>query len=129
MVNNNGSTLYEEADCLREFFFICEEIKSVEKRPKRSKRTVETTNDIISETSSQEKKYLIRAYNKANSSVHLVEQEAEQIRMKVKAGKTLDPAMAHAIFLSGKDDRYGNLMNKLALINIETMKMAKQNGY
>ena len=41
----------------------------------------------------------------------------------------LDPALTHAIFLSGNDDRSGNLMNKLALINIETMKMAKQNGY
>ena len=32
--------------------------------------------------------------------------------------------MAHAIFLSVNDDNEGNLMNKLALINIETMKMA-----
>ena len=32
--------------------------------------------------------------------------------------------MAHAIFLSVNDDKEGNLMNKLALINIETMKMA-----
>ena len=38
--------------------------------------------------------------------------------------RPLEPAMAHAIFLSVNDDKEGNLMNKLALINIETMKMA-----
>ena len=36
--------------------------------------------------------------------------------------------MAHALFLSGKDDKDGELMNKLALINIETMKLAKKKG-
>jgi hypothetical protein len=36
--------------------------------------------------------------------------------------------MAHALFLSGKDDKDGDLMNKLALINIETMKLAKKKG-
>ena len=40
----------------------------------------------------------------------------------------LDPSMAHALFLSGKDDKDGDLMNKLALINIETMKQAKKKG-
>ena len=40
----------------------------------------------------------------------------------------LDPSMAHALFLSGKDDKDGELMNKLALINIETMKLAKKKG-
>ena len=68
-----GTTLYKEDDCHKEFFFICQH-KITEKR--RSKRNSETLVD---------KKFLERAYNKANSSVQSVEQEAEQITMKEPA--------------------------------------------
>ena len=65
--------MYKEDDCHKEFFFICQH-KITEKR--RSKRNSETLVD---------KKFLERAYNKANSSVQSVEQEAEQITMKEPA--------------------------------------------
>ena len=68
-----GTTLYKEEDCHKEFFFICQH-KITGKR--RSKRNSET---------SVNKKFLERAYNKANSSVQSVEQEAEQITMKEPA--------------------------------------------
>ena len=73
------------------------------------------------------KNSLKRAYDKANSTVQVVEQEAEQIVMKEIAeveDRPLDTALAHALFLNGRIDEDGDLMNKLALINTETMKMA-----
>jgi len=65
--------LYKEDDCQKNFFFICQQ-KTTGKR--RSKRNSET---------SVNKKFLERAYDKANSSVQSVEQEAEQITMKEPA--------------------------------------------
>ena len=65
--------MYKEDDCQKNFFFICQH-KITGKR--RSKRNSET---------SVNKKFLERAYDKANSSVQSVEQEAEQITMKEPA--------------------------------------------
>ena len=73
MLSPKGTTLYKEDDCKKKFFFICQH-KITEKR--RSKRNSETSIN---------KKFLERAYNKANSSVQSVEQEAEQITMKEPA--------------------------------------------
>ena len=73
MLSSKGTRLYKEDDCKKEFFFICQH-KTTEKR--RSKRNSET---------SVNKKFLERAYNKANSSVQSVEQEAGQITMKEPA--------------------------------------------
>ena len=73
MLSPKGTTMYKEDDCQKKFFFICQQ-KITEKR--RSKRNSETLVN---------KKFLERAYNKANSSVQSVEQEAEQITMKEPA--------------------------------------------
>ena len=36
--------------------------------------------------------------------------------------------ISHAEFLSGRSDETGDLMNKLALINVATMKLVKEEG-
>ena len=36
--------------------------------------------------------------------------------------------LSHAQFLSGRSDETGDLMNKLALINVATMKLVKEEG-
>ena len=62
--------MYDEDDCEKETFFICEQ-KLIEKA--RFKRN---------SNNSMDKKFLKKAYDKANSSVQVVEQEAEQITME-----------------------------------------------
>ena len=58
----------------------------------------------------------------------MAEKKSEQIvfeEFENDTDKPLDPSISHALFLSGKEDKRGDLVNKLALINIETMKMVK----
>ena len=73
MLSLEGTTFYKKDDCQKEFFYICQH-KTTGKR--RSKRNSET---------SVNKKFLERAYNKANLTLQSVEQEAEQITMKEPA--------------------------------------------
>ena len=40
----------------------------------------------------------------------------------------LGATISHAEFLSGRSDETGDLMNKLALINVATMKLVKEEG-
>ena len=49
--------------------------------------------------------------------------------MKANATKNdpnLSPTFSHAEFLSGKSNEMGDLMSQLALINVETMRMVKE---
>lgn len=82
---------------------------------------------------SENKENLIRAYGKAESLVNSVEQQAVEISVRKpeieeekSLGNITDPTIFHALFLSGKDDRNGDLVNRLAMINIEAMKLAQE---
>ena len=70
-----------------------------------------------------------KTYSKAEVTVSFAEEAVSQISIKkpdLDSTGPLDPSLSHAIFLSGKSDQAGDLMNKLALINLETMKLAKK---
>ena len=82
------------------------------------------------------KKTLVGSYSKAKVSAEKVEKQAEKIVLPNSskfeletletANAPLDPTLSHALFLSGKEDKEGDLMNKLASINIEALKLAKK---
>ena len=57
--------------------------------------------------------------------VNSTEAKLKSIEIK-KNGLKLSPTLSHAKFLSGKSDERGDLMSKLALINVETMKIVKE---
>lgn len=67
----------------------------------------------------------------AKSKIDKVEKKAVEISVEAPKNPDkdhLDPEMAHAIFLSGKTDKKGEEMNKMALISIEAMKLVKNQG-
>ena len=78
---------------------------------------------------------LIKAYGRAETTVKFAEEKASSIAVshlqteaESEAGIPLDPTLSHALFMSGKSDEAGDLMNKLALINLETMKLVQKKG-
>lgn len=79
------------------------------------------------------KENLIKAYGMAEKMVNQVDARAAEISFtipKIEDQKSLenvtDPTIFHAIFLSGKDDRNGDLVNRLASINVQAMKLAQK---
>ena len=115
-------------DCWEKHHFLCQ---SEELRVKRESINTEALNfafnkaeGFVKNTASKVKALEIHQKNDSTLSEFFALMKNELPKKLFLTGATL----SHAQFLSGRSDETGDLMNKLALINVATMKLVKEEG-